>query len=102
MAFRRVQSNPPYSRLIRLLYAHTSSETCQREARLMFDSLVQQQEAWDMTGVEVMGPVPAYPARLRGRYRWHIVLRGADPRALLDKTTMRGEWVVDVDPVALT
>ena len=102
MAFRRLQSNPPYSRLIRLLYAHTSSDTCQREARQMFDSLTEQQEAWSMSDVEVLGPVPAYPSRLRGRYRWHIVLRGADPRALLDKATMRGGWVVDVDPVALT
>ena len=102
MAFRRAQSNPPYSRLIRLLYVHISNETCQREARRMFDSLIEQQEVWGMSDVEVLGPVPAYPPRLRGRYRWHIVLRGADPRALLDRTTLRSEWVVDVDPVALT
>ena len=68
----------------------------------MFDSLIEQQEVWGMSDVEVLGPVPAYPPRLRGRYRWHIVLRGADPRALLDRTTLRSEWVVDVDPVALT
>ena len=42
-----------------------------------------------MSDVEVLGPVPAYPARLRGRFRWHIVLRGADPRALLDKANLR-------------
>ena len=102
MAIRRLQSNPPYSRLIRLLYAHTSSETCQREARKMFDSLIEQQESWGLSDIDVLGPVPAYPARLRGRYRWHIVLRGADPRGLLDKATMRSGWVVDVDPVALT
>ncbi len=102
MALRRGQSNPPYSRLIRLLYAHISNETCQQEARRMFDSLAEQQQVWSMSDVEVLGPVPAYPTRLRGRYRWHIVLRGQDPRDLLDKTTIGGDWVVDVDPVALT
>ncbi|MCL0028590.1 primosomal protein N' [Dehalococcoidia bacterium] len=102
MALRRSQSNPPYSRLIRLIYTHTNNETCQREAHRMFESLTEQQQIWDMSDVGVLGPVPAYPTRLRGRYRWHIVLRGSYPRDLLDKTPVGNNWIVDVDPIALT
>ena len=33
--------------------------------------------------VAVLGPVPAYVARRGGRWRFHVVLRGDDPMALL-------------------
>jgi primosomal protein N' (replication factor Y) len=50
--------------------------------------------------VAVLGPLPAYVARRGGRWRFHLVLRGADPMALL-----RGDpgapWSVDVDPESL-
>ncbi len=102
MAYRREQANPPYSRLIRLLYAHTNQARCEGEALRLAGLLREQQLAWGYSDVEVLGPMPAYPMRLRGRYRWHIVLRGAEPRALLDKVDAPRDWSVDVDPVALT
>ena len=34
--------------------------------------------------VAVVGPAPAYIARRADRWRWNVVLRGADPVALLD------------------
>lgn len=102
MAYRREQTNPPYSRLIRLLYAHTNQARCEGEALRLAEALREQQAAWGYSDVEVLGPTPAYPMRLRGRYRWHIVLRGAEPRALLDKVDAPRDWHVDVDPVALT
>ena len=102
MAYRREQANPPYSRLIRLLYAHTNQARCEGEALRLAGLLREQQAAWGYSDIEVLGPMPAYPMRLRGRYRWHIVLRGAEPRALLDKVDAPRDWSVDVDPVALT
>ena len=102
MAYRREQTNPPYSHLIRLLYAHTNQARCEGEALRLAGLLREQQAAWGYSDVEVLGPTPAYPMRLRGRYRWHIVLRGAEPRALLDKVDAPRDWSVDVDPVALT
>ncbi len=33
--------------------------------------------------VAVLGPVPAYIARRGGRWRFHVVLRGPDPVAVL-------------------
>ena len=50
---------------------------------------------------DVLGPTPAYVRRLRGEYRWHILLRGRDPRALLDQVTLGRRWSVDIDPVSL-
>lgn len=102
MAFRREQSNPPYSKLIHLLYAHTNRAECEADARKLAEALSQQKDEWGLSDVEILGPNPAYPTRLRGKYRWHIVLRGAEPRALLDKVSIPQGWSVDIDPVTLT
>ena len=92
----------PYSRLIRLLYSHTNISTAESRARELADTLRLAKSETDLTDVEVLGPTPPYPSRLRGRYRWHVVLRGRNPRALLDMVEIPREWSVDVDPVALT
>ncbi len=102
MAFRRQQGNPPYSKLIRLLFSHTNRALCEQEATRLARLIKQQQEAWGISDVELLGPTPAYPARLRGRYRWHIILRGPEPRRLLEKVSLPQSWVVDIDPVVLT
>ena len=102
MAYRRQQGNPPYSRLIRLLFAHTNQAKCETDAIKLASNLRRTQAEWDITDTEILGPMPAFPTRLRGRFRWHVILRGANPRALLDKIDVPKGWVVDIDPVALT
>ena len=48
----------------------------------------------------VLGPAPAYIARRAERWRWNLVLRGTDPRVLLDGG-LEPPWSVDVDPDSL-
>ncbi len=50
--------------------------------------------------VEVLGPVPAYVARRAGRWRFHVVIRGDEPRAVLDGDP-GAPWSIDVDPESL-
>jgi primosomal protein N' (replication factor Y) len=50
--------------------------------------------------VEVLGPVPAYIARRGGRWRFHVVLRGTEPVAVLGGDP-GPPWSVDVDPESL-
>ena len=99
IANRRAQGNPPYGRLIRLLYTHTNQAICEREATRLAAALREQRDSWGYSDVEILGPTPAYPARVRGRYRWQLVLRGVRPRTVLDKAGVPPDWIVDVDPV---
>ncbi|MBM3948130.1 MAG: primosomal protein N' [SAR202 cluster bacterium] len=96
---RQEQGNPPFSRLVRLTHAHTNAALAEREALRLAAALREERDAAGMGDPQVLGPVPAFPPRLRGHYRWQVLLRGAKPRALLDKTTIPREWTVDVDPV---
>ena len=101
IAHRREQANPPVSKLVRLLYSHTNRAVCEADATRLADLIKSKRDASGHSDVEVLGPTPAYPARLRGRYRWHIILRGPEPRRLLDQVAVPPKWTVDIDPVAL-
>jgi len=50
------------------------------------------------SGLDVLGPTPAFLHRLRGEYRWQITVRGeAIERAFPHLPRGRG-WSIDVDP----
>ncbi len=95
---RREQGNPPFSRLIRLAYAHVNRARAEGEARKFADALLAEREAWGLNEVELLGPTPAFPERVRGHYRWQLILRGPRPRDLLDRVRVPRDWTIDVDP----
>ena len=102
MERRREQGNPPFSRLIRLAYAHVNRARAEGEARKFADALLAEREAWGLGEVDLLGPTPAFPERVRGHYRWQLILRGPRPRDLLDKVTVPRDWTIDVDPVGFS
>ena len=99
--FRRELRNPPFARLVHLVYLHTNLDACQREALRMGRALRNRADIMGFAGLEMVGPAPAYPERVRGKYRWHLVLRGSDPRAFLSGVAIPKGWTVDVDPVSV-
>jgi primosomal protein N' (replication factor Y) len=98
---RREHRNPPFTRLARLSYSNVNGAKCELEVQRLHSLLSGEQASWGISDVEILGPTPAHPARLRGHYRWQLVLRGTDPRVLLDKVTIPHGWDVDIDPVGL-
>ena len=51
-------------------------------------------------GYTVVGPAPAYIARRNEKWRFHVILRGDDPLAVLGGDP-GPPWSVDVDPESL-
>jgi primosomal protein N' (replication factor Y) len=100
LSLRRQYQNPPFSRLTRLLYTNPNSVLCQQEAQRMHCLLKGERDSWGMD-VVFIGPSPAFITRVRGRYRWQIILRGDDPARLLARVPIPQGWVVDIDPVSL-
>ena len=101
MAHRYAQANPPYTKLIRLVYSHLNAQAAEAAARRFARALREQREAWGLSDVDLLGPTPAYPARVRARFRWQVLLRGPEPRNLLDTVAVPNGWTVDVDPATL-
>ncbi len=96
---RRRFGSPPYGRLIKLTVALPERDAAMEAATAMVTRL--RARATDLHAqVAVLGPVPAYVARRGGRWRFHVVLRGPDPAAVLGGDP-GAPWSVDVDPESL-
>jgi primosomal protein N' (replication factor Y) len=101
LAFRREAGYPPYVRLARLVYRHTDPRRAEVAARDMGDRLRDALRRSGLPPTDLIGPVPCFFARLRGYYRWQIILRHPDPPSFLRAVPIPRGWLVDVDPVDL-
>jgi primosomal protein N' (replication factor Y) (superfamily II helicase) len=98
IAFRRQLGYPPFARLVRFVVQGASDERCERAARALAERI--NEAAPRMLGSEwgLIGPAPCFQRQLRGRYRWHLLLRARQPAPLLDALGPLPGWSVDVDP----
>jgi primosomal protein N' (replication factor Y) len=90
---------PPFVRLAKLVYRHTNSYQAEAEVQRIAGQLKHQIKQ-TRSRAELIGPVPCYFQRIRGQYRWQIVLRSNQPGALIPDELGQG-WSVDIDPVSL-
>jgi len=99
--YRRQLHNPPFTRLACLVYSHTNDTLCQREAERMKRRLIEEIESKGIDDLSLIGPAPAFIHKLRGRFRWQLILRGSEPSAFLSQIPIPQGWAVDIDPVGL-
>ncbi len=112
MVDRRELLYPPFTRLA-LARVDAVEENDAREAAQHLAEIARQAAASDTSRepLDVLGPAPAPIARVRNRFRYRVMIRGADRqmmrRVLLSIERARRELprtvrsVLDVDPVAL-
>jgi len=101
LEFRRQQGYPPFTRLLRLLFMDGDARRCERESLALGQTLRDRIALMGLPDMHVIGPAPCFVGRIRGRYRWQIVLRGTDPAVLLRGWPLPLGWRVDVDPSSL-
>ncbi|HXU86249.1 MAG TPA: primosomal protein N' [Verrucomicrobiae bacterium] len=99
LALRRRFGSPPFGRLVKLTVGIVDRDAAEREAGAMAERLRERARERRLD-VAILGPAPAYIARRADRWRWNLVLRGADPAVLLDGG-LEPPWTVDVDPETL-
>lgn len=98
---RRQQENPPFNRLACLIYNHTNADSCQREVDRVYHQLREEIESENIPDIKLIGPSPLFFQKIRGRFRWQIILRGSDPVRLLADLPLPPGWIVDIDPISL-
>jgi len=119
LAWRREAGYPPFCRLINLVISSPQEPLCREASELLREVLESRLPG---ERVEMLGPAAAPISRLKGRFRYHLLLKSAEMEAvsdrlrdslaafeqakipLLKKYSMRREELglaVDVDPVSL-
>jgi primosomal protein N' (replication factor Y) (superfamily II helicase) len=99
IAFRRQIGYPPFSRLVRFIYSSGNDERSRNAAEELAVEIRRLADGLDLGDWSIIGPAPAFFHRQRNRFRWHLLLRIADPSALLEVLRLPPGWVLDVDPV---
>ena len=115
MAFRQELDYPPYRRLI-LFHLAGNVEEKTREAAQRLAAKCQellQQRSEFLQELQMLGPVAAPLARVKGKHRWHLLLKSKKVAPLLDVGRRLVNWgygefkgfgvtfTADVDPISL-
>ncbi len=99
--YRRQLRYPPFTQLASLVYSHRNDEACRKEAERLRKVINAEIDNRGITGMSIIGPAPAFIHRLRGRYRWQIVIRGSELPSFLGDIPIPQGWAIDIDPVGL-
>ncbi|MGQ9512387.1 replication restart helicase PriA [Thermodesulfitimonas sp.] len=111
LALRQRFGYPPYAALVRVVFSGEAEEKVVREATA-FGTAVRDLVGREGRGKTVLGPAPCPFGKLKGFYRWHIILKGKNGQAVREVCRevltsfgrRRGSGVrisVDVDPVSI-
>ena len=107
LPLRRELGYPPFSRLIGLHFSSLKKDEGKKAVAEIGKRAREMAATLTAGKADVIGPAESPLARLRGRYRWQMLLRGKESRPLhlLAEKLMEGaernglEIRVDVDPV---
>ena len=94
---RRRFGSPPFGSIVKLTVALPERDAAERAGEEMVARLRERAAG---TATTVVGPAPAYIARRNEKWRFHVILRGDDPLAVLGGDP-GPPWSVDVDPESL-
>jgi len=104
LIFRKTLSYPPFSHLIKLTCVDRKEERAQQSAETLNAALGRT----NAKGLEVLGPFKALPYRVRGDFRWQLVLKTKDVtntnaliREVLKDAGLASQVKADVDPQSL-
>ena len=99
LRYRAHLGYPPFNRMLKLVWQHPNSQMCEQlainESRLISTALRDEQQT------RLIGPTPAFFSRIRGMYRWQVLIITSIPRATLTRIDPLHHAIVDVDPVSL-
>jgi primosomal protein N' (replication factor Y) len=112
LAYRRALGYPPFAQLISLCVSG-KVEGAVRAASGRWAAALKEEGRRHADGLTVLGPIPATVARVRGRYRWQILVKSSDgdqARRCVQETLAHMEaasehrrlkFDVDVDPITI-
>ncbi len=100
IGFREQHQFPPFTRLIRYVVRRDKERQAALEAENIAREVARHARRAGVT-IDILGPTPAFAARVRGQYQWQFVVRTREMDALLDGLPAPPGWVVDVDPQSM-
>ena len=96
---RFAQGNPPFNKIIQLRFRHSNPSTCEATAIKASEDLKKSIQRRGLSDIQIIGPAPATPQRIRGYYRWNLIIKGQNLHQFLYDVEIPTQCQIDVDPV---
>jgi primosomal protein N' (replication factor Y) len=98
IARRRELGYPPFRRLGRVLVQSAHPYEAERTANAIAKQAQEVIKAHALTDAALIGPAPCFFAKIDNLYRWHLLIRSADPAQVLRHVTLPHGCALDLDP----
>ncbi len=98
---RRQQGNPPFNRLAQVICTDSSLRTVQQTLKDLSERWQEQAHRMGDASIQIIGPTPCTPERVRGRYRWRLLLRGRRLWQFLAGAPTPPNCRIEIDPARL-
>ncbi|MCY4020327.1 MAG: primosomal protein N' [Chloroflexi bacterium] len=99
IAYRKALGYPPFRRLARMVFSYTDPHKSQQQAAAAAQRIQHLITRYGMTGTSLIGPVPCFFTRIDRQYRWQLLVRGPNPRKILEQLATEPGWQIDLDPI---
>ena len=107
LAIRKSCTNPPFSRIIRVILEHQKPEIVEEEIKVLYSNTINRYKS-----IEILPPFPAPIDKIKNKYRWHFIIKYPNDynsqelkAILLEELTnnkYKSKIKYDVDPVNFT
>lgn len=97
ISYRRKFSYPPYSNLVKMEFRDQNSEIAETTSIQMAANIRNWITEGGKRATRIIGPAPCFFSKVKGYYRWQIIVAGPDPASLL-RGRQLGKWKVSVNP----
>ena len=98
---RRQQGNPPFNRLAQVICTDSSLRNVQQTLKDLSERWQEQAHRMGDASIQIIGPTPCTPERVRGRYRWRLLLRGRRLWQFLAGAPTPPNCRIEIDPARL-
>ncbi|MDP2918388.1 MAG: primosomal protein N' [bacterium] len=94
---------PPFFRLVKLIFQHYRQEKAEKESQSLA-KIIAKKIGKSGNKITMLGPAPAFIAKIRRRYRYHLILMfppklWSSKKEILDLVSE--DWIIDIDPESL-
>ena len=96
---RRKSLFPPFTHLLKLTCSYSTESGAIKSSKLLASSINDKFKG----KISILGPTPAFYERIRGAYRWQLVVKSPLREHLLAIIDLlpKNNWQYDIDPTSL-
>ncbi|MQG47252.1 MAG: primosomal protein N' [SAR202 cluster bacterium] len=93
---------PPFTKIVKIIVFDTVEEIAKKNASSCRETLLTQISSQKKEDINILGPIPSFPYKLKNNFRYEIIVKGSSCRKLLNDLAIPRNWIIDFDTCVST